>query len=172
MGPRWRSTPRTAGAVAEWIRHEFAIRGLTPPHCTPEALARALERERQITIEFRTLVSEDPGVYGLVYHPEDQAHLYIIVLRQTPNMALQRVILFHELAHILFNHPLTDVARVGSLCGALVSDTNDALAEAFGVGAMQYSFLETEASAPPAATADDVSMSVFGQFLKQTRYRP
>ena len=48
MEPRWRSTPRHAHAVAEWIRREFAVRGLAPPHCTPEALARALERERQI----------------------------------------------------------------------------------------------------------------------------
>ena len=33
--PRWQSTPRHARAVAEWIRHEFAVRDLTLPHCTP-----------------------------------------------------------------------------------------------------------------------------------------
>ena len=57
-----------------------------------------------------------------------------------------RVILFHELAHLLFEHPLTEVAGVGGLRGFLVSDADDALAEAFAVGAMQYSFLETDAS--------------------------
>jgi hypothetical protein len=54
----------------------------------------------------------------------------------------------------------------------MVSDADDALAEAFAVGAMQYSFLETDASARAAETTDDVSTSVFGQFLKQTRYQP
>jgi hypothetical protein len=54
----------------------------------------------------------------------------------------------------------------------MVSDADDAMAEAFAVGAMQYSFLETDASARGAETTDDVSTSVFGQFLKQTRYHP
>jgi hypothetical protein len=145
---------------------------LTPPHCTPEALARALEQERQITIVFRSHEAAEPGVYGMLYHPEAYAHLYIILLRPTQNLALQRVILFHELAHILFDHPLTDVAGVGGLRGFLVSDADDAMAEAFAVGAMQYSFLETDASVIAAETTDDVSTSVFGQFLKQTRYQP
>ena len=39
------------------------------------------------------------------------------------------------------------------------------------VGAMQYSFVDTDAWTVSAA-ADDVSTSVFGQFLKQTRYQP
>jgi hypothetical protein len=78
VGPRWQSTPRHARAVAEWIRHEFSVRGLAPPHCTPEALARALERERQIRIEFRSHDADEPGVYGLLYHPEAYAHIYII----------------------------------------------------------------------------------------------
>ena len=46
------------------------------------------------------------------------------------------------------------------------------MAEAFAVGAMQYSFLEMDASVIAAETTDDVSTSVFGQFLKQTRYQP
>ena len=172
MEPRWLSTPRHAHAVAEWIRREFAVRGLTPPHCMPEALARALERERQIRIEFRPHDAAEPGVYGLLYHPEAYAHIYIILFRPTQNLALQRVILFHELAHILFDHPLTEVAGVGGLRGFMVSDADDAMAEAFAVGAMQYSFLETDASARATETTDDVSTSVFGQFLKQTRYQP
>ena len=60
MGPRWRSTPRTAGAVAESIRHEFARRGLTPPHWTPDALARS-------AAAFAMTVEVDPTfVRGLV----------------------------------------------------------------------------------------------------------
>jgi len=172
VAARWQSTPRHVRAVAEWIRREFAMRGLAPPHCTPEALARALEQERQITIVFRSHDADEPGVYGLLYHPEDYAHIYIILLRPTQNLALQRVIMFHELAHILFEHPLTEVAGVGGLRGFMVSDADDAVAEAFAVGAMQYSFLDTDASARAAETADDVSTSVFGQFLKQTRYQP
>jgi hypothetical protein len=52
-----------------------------------------------------------------------------------------------------------------------VADADDAQAEAFAVGAMQYSFVDTDAWTVSAA-ADDVSTSVFGQFLKQTRYQP
>ena len=172
MRPRWRSTPRTPRAVAEWIRREFAMRGLTPPHCTPEALARALERERQITIVFRSHVSNDTGVYGLLYHPEGYAHLYIILLRPTQNMALQRLIMFHELAHILFDHPLTEVAGLGVLRGYMVSDKDDAMAEAFAVGAMQYSFLDAEAPQQRTEVEDDVSPSAFGQVLQQTGHWP
>lgn len=172
MAAWWRGTRQSPRAVDAWITQEFAVRGLAPPHCTPEALARALERERQITIVFQSHASEDPGVYGLLYHPEGCARTYIIVLRRTQSLALQRVILFHELAHILFDHALTEVAGVGGLRGFMVSDAADAVAEAFAVGAMQYSFLDTDASAVPAEAADDVSASVFGQFLKQTWYLP
>ena len=172
MEPRWQSTLRHASAVAEWIRREFAVRGLAPPHCTPEALARVLERERQITIAFRPHASDDPGVYGLLYHPEDYAYLYIILLRPTQNIALQRLIMFHELAHILFDHTLTDVAGVGGLRGYMVSDADDAVAEAFAVGAMQYSFWDAEASTTPADVEDEGATSAFGQLLKRTQYRP
>ena len=168
MGARWRSTPRTTGAVDEWIRREFAVRGLAPPDCTPEALARALERERQITIVLRSHVSDDPGVYGLLYHPEDYAHIYIILLRPTQNMALRRLIMFHELAHILFDHTLTEVAGVGALRGYMVADQDDARAEAFAVGAMQYSFLDADVPRQRTDADDDVSPSAFGQFLKRT----
>ena len=172
MAARWQSTPRHVRAVAEWIRREFAMRGLAPPHCTPEALARALERERRITIEFQCHPSDDPGVYGLLYHPAGRPRTYVIVLRQTPSLALRRLVMFHELAHLLFGHALKEVAGEGELCGYLVADADDAQAEAFAVGAMQYSFLDTDASARAAETADDVSTSDFGQFLKQTRYQP
>ena len=61
---------------------------------------------------------------------------------------------------------------MGALRGYMVTNAEDAVAEAFAVGAMQYSFLDTDASARAAETTDDVSTSVFGQFLKQTRYQP
>jgi hypothetical protein len=66
----WRRTPHKIPAINEWITREFAARGLSPPRCTPEALAQALERERQLTIEFRAHASDDPGVYGLLYRKE------------------------------------------------------------------------------------------------------
>jgi IrrE N-terminal-like domain len=168
---RRRRTPRTVRAIPAWITHEFAVRGLAPPHCTPEALARALERERRITIEFQCHPSDDPGVYGLLYHPAGRPRTYVIVLRQTPSLALRRLVMFHELAHLVFGHTLKEVAGEGELCGYLVADADDAQAEAFAVGAMQYSFVDTDAWTVSAA-ADDVSTSVFGQFLKQTRYQP
>jgi len=76
---------------------------------------------------------------------------------------MQRVIMFHELAHILFDHPLTEVAGVGGLRGYMVSDADDAVAEAFAVGAMQYSFLEVDAPLQRTDVEDDVSTSTFGQ---------
>ena len=171
MAWRRRQTGPSAPAVAEWIAREFTRRGLAPPHCTPEALARALERERRITIEFQCHPSDDPGVYGLLYHPAGRPRTYVIVLRQPPSLALRRLVMFHELAHLLFGHALKEVAGEGELCGYLVADADDAQAEAFAVGAMQYSFVDTDAWTVSAA-ADDVSTSVFGQFLKQTRYQP
>jgi len=172
MISRWWHTPQTARAADAWITREFVVRGLAPPHCTPEALAQALERERQITIAFRPHASDDPGVYGLLYRPEGRADTYIIVFRSTQNIALRRLILFHELAHILFDHALTEVDGVGVLRGYMVSDKDDAMAEAFAVGAMQYSFLDVDASTTPADAEDDVSASAFGQFLKRTQYKP
>ena len=172
MGAWWRHTPRIANTVAPWITREFAVRGLSPPDCTPEALARALERERQITIEFQPHASDDPGLYGLLYRPAGHVDRYIILFRPTHSIALRRLILFHELAHLLFNHALTEVARVGLLCGYMVSDQDDAVAEAFAVGAMQYSFLDTAASTGSAEVEDDGAASAFGAFLKRTQYRP
>ncbi|HEY7493932.1 MAG TPA: hypothetical protein VIH59_22870 [Candidatus Tectomicrobia bacterium] len=172
MASRWWHTPRTAPAVDAWITREFTVRGLAPPDCTPEALARALERERQITIEFRPHASDDPGVYGLLYRPEGCAHTYVIVFRPTYSIALRRLTLFHELAHILFEHPLTEAAGVGTLRGYMVSDQADAMAEAFAVGAMQYSFLDEAVSRAPTDAEDDVLASACGQLLKRTQYRP
>lgn len=172
MVPQWWHTPQTARAADAWITCEFAVRGLSPPHCTPEALAQALERERQITIAFQPHASDDPGVYGLLYRPVGRADTYIIVFRPTHSIALRRLIVFHELAHILFNHALTEVAGVGALRGYVVSDKDDAMAEAFAVGAMQYSFLDADAPTAPTDVEDDVSASAFGQFLKRTQYRP
>ena len=40
-GP-WPRLPHQAHGIAAWITREFTQRGLAPPHCTPEALARAL----------------------------------------------------------------------------------------------------------------------------------
>ena len=170
MGPRWRSTPRKTSTVDEWIRREFMVRGLSPPHCTPEALARALERERYMTIEFRPHASTDPGVYGLLYRPAGCPETAIIVYRPTHSLVLRRLIMFHELAHLLFDHALTEVAERGVLYGYMVSDKDDATAEAFAMGAMQYSFLDADPAPALADAADDVSASAFGQFLKRTRY--
>jgi hypothetical protein len=173
VGALWPRTPRTALAVAAWITHEFTQRGLVPPHCTPEALARALERERQITIACRLHASDDPGVYGLLYRKADGAHTYyIILLRPTQSIILRRLTLFHELAHILFAHPLTEVAGVGALRGYMVSDADDAVAEAFAVGAMQYSFWEDAAGSAPVDGEDPATASAFGHLLKRTQYRP
>ena len=172
MGAWWRRTARSARAVDEWITREFTVRGLAPPHCTPEALARALERERQITIAFRPHASDDPGVYGLLYRKAEYAHTYVILFRPTYSLALRRLTLFHELAHLLFEHPLTEVAGVGMLRGYMVSSKEDAIAEAFARGAMQYSFLDAASSRVPTNAEDDVSASAFGQLLKRTQYRP
>lgn len=169
----WRPTPPPAHVVDTWITHEFVVRGLSPPHCTPVALARALERERQMTIVFQPHASDDPGVYGLVHRPVASVqHLYVILFRPTYSLALCRLILFHELAHILFDHPLAEVSRVSALCGFLVTDAEEAVAEAFGVGAMQHSLLHEGAAAVPAAAEDGGAASAFGQFLQRTQYRP
>jgi len=153
--------------VNDWITREFARRGLAPPHCTPEALARALERERRITIEFEGHPSDDPGVYGLIYHPEGRPRTYVIVLRQTPSLALRRLVMFHELAHLLLGHTLKEVAGKGELCGYLVADADDAKAEAFAVGAMPYSFQGGEDPRHRPAVEDDGAPS-FGHFLQWT----
>lgn len=172
MAWRRRQTAHTTQPVEDWITREFACRGLVPPHCTPEALAHALEHERGISIWFVPSVSEEPGVYGLVYRHEERANTYVIVYRQTPNVVLRRLIVFHELAHLLFDHALTEVAGTCSLRGYMVSDPDDARAEAFAVGAMQYSFLDP--AAPPQQTDGEnhVSVSAFGQLLKKTEYWP
>lgn len=169
---RQRRTDGAAHGVDVWITREFAMRGLFPPHCTPEALARALERERQITIEFQSHVSDDPGVYGLLYRREGCASTYVIVYRPTQSMALQRITLFHELAHILFHHSLTDVAEVGALRGYMVSDPDDAAAEAFAHGAMYFSLLAGDEPRKPTDVDNDVATSAFGYFLRRTEERP
>lgn len=168
MGRWWPDTPRRPGADNAWITREFARRGLVPPACTPEALAWALERERHLTIVFQPYASTDPGVYGLLYRPEARIDTYIIMFRPTHSLVLRRLILFHEVAHILFDHALTEVAGIGALRGYMVSDQDDAMAEAFAVGAMQYSFLDAEEPLQLTAVDDDLSTSAFGQFLKQT----
>jgi hypothetical protein len=167
VGLWWRHTPCSARAVHEWITHEFTVRGLSPPDCTPEALARALERERHITIAFQPHASSDPGVYGLLYRPVGYPDVYIIVYRPTHNVVLHRLTLFHELAHILFDHALTEVACIGILRGYMVSDQDDAMAEAFAVGAMQYSFLDIEAPRQSTELDDDGDPS-FGLYLQRT----
>ena len=172
MRPRRRSTPCHPHVVAAWIRREFAVRGLVPPHCTPEALSRALEQERQITIVFQPHASDDPGVSGLLYHPPGRADTYIVCFRPTPSLALRRLIVFHELAHLLFDQTCPHGAGKGVLRGARGVDEEDARAEAFAVGAMHYSFLDGGAAAVPAAAEDDGAASAFGQLLMRTQYRP
>jgi hypothetical protein len=169
---RQRQTGQPSRPIPDWITREFASRGLRPPHCTPEALARALERERQITIEFWPLASDDPGVYGLLYRREGAKQTYVILFRPTYSIALCRLTVFHELAHLLFDHGLTEVPGVGALRGYMVSNEDDAVAEAFAVGAMQYSFVDADPGPAAPEADDDGAASAFGQFLKQTRYRP
>ena len=145
---------------------------MAPPHCTPEALARALERERQIVIMFQPYASNDPGVYGLLYRWGGCPPTYMIMYRATHSVALRRLTLFHELAHLLFEHPLTEVGGRGLLRGFLVADADDAMAEAFAVGALQYSLLEADVSPSPVDAEDERTVSAFGQLLKRTQYRP
>lgn len=172
MRARWQSRRRRREPDAAWVAREFAVRGLVPPHCTPEALARALERERHITIVFRPHVSDDPGVYGMLSRPKGQEDTYIILFRSTKNLILRRLTMFHELAHLLFNHPLTEVGGEGVLRGYMVADADDAMAEAFAIGAMEYSFMDDAVStAPGDADADDAASS-FGQLLRRTQYQP
>lgn len=171
MASLWWHPSRKASAASEWIIREFTMRGLAPPHCTPEALARALERERNITIEFRPHASNDPGVYGLLYRKEGCDPIYIVLLRPTYSIALRRLIMFHELAHILFDHALTEVAGVGALRGYMVSDQDDAVAEAFAVGAMQYSFMDLDELLKPTGADDTMSTSALGRILQRIERR-
>ena len=168
----WRQTPQKTPGVDEWITREFTARGLGGPNCTPEALARALEHERQITIEFQSHASDDPGVYGLLYRQKGCEDHYVILYRPTRSITLHRLILFHELAHILFKHPLTEVAGVAGLRGYMVSDKDDAIAEAFAFGAMQYSFMDADSLRQRTDVEDDASPSAFGHLLKRTEYWP
>ena len=171
MAWRRRQTACTTRPVEDWISREFACRGLVPPHCTPEALARALERERGISITFVPHVSEEPGVYGLVYRHVGRANTYSIVFRPTQNPALRRLILFHELAHLLFNHLQTEGGGDGALRSYMVTDAEDAEAEAFAVAAMQYSF-SAEDPLPQTDTDADGAPSAFEQYLQRTAYWP
>jgi hypothetical protein len=54
----------------------------------------------------------------------------------------------------------------------MISDEDDAVAEAFAVWAMQYSFLDVDASMAPADPEDEDAASAFGQLLRRTQYRP
>jgi hypothetical protein len=126
-----------------------------------------LERESQITIALRPHASDDPGVYGLLYRAAGRDDTYIILYRPTRSITLHRLILFHELAHILFHHTLTEVPGVGALRGYMVSDRDDAIAEAFAVGAMQYSLLDPEAPQQRTDGEDDGPPSAFGQLLQR-----
>ena len=171
MAWRQRQTARTTRPVEDWITREFACRGVVPPYCTPEALARALECERGIIITFVPHVSEEPGVYGLVYRHEGRENTYSIVFRPTPNLVLRRLIVFHELAHLLFDHLGTEGGGDGALRGYMVTDATDAVAEAFAVGAMQYSF-SAENLLPRTDRDDDVAPSAFEQYLQRTAYWP
>jgi len=89
------------------------------------------------------------------------------VLRQTPSLALRRLVMFHELAHLVFSHALQDVAGKGELCSYLVADADDAQAEAFAVGAMHYSFHDAEGPRPRPAVEDDSTPSI-RHFLRWT----
>jgi hypothetical protein len=53
----------------------------------------------------------------------------------------------------------------------MVTDAEDAVAEAFAVGAMQYSF-SAEAPLPRTDTEADGAPSAFAQYLQRTAYWP
>ena len=171
MAWRRQQTAPTPHPREDWITREFACRGIVPPHCTPEALAHALERERGIRILFVPHAIEEPGVSGMLYRHQAWTHTYSILFRPTLNLVLRRLIWFHELAHLLFDD-LGPAAGGGDAVprGTMVTNATEARAEAFAVGAMYYSFLETDMPTAPADTEDDVSASTFGQFLKRTGY--
>lgn len=166
---RWRHTPHTVH-VDDWITREFTQRGLAPPHCTPEALARALERERQITIAFRAHVSGDPGVYGLLYRSQEDKNTHIVLFRPSRSIVLLRLTLFHELAHLIFDYRFPDVRNQGTLHCALISDAKEAQAEAFAIGAMHYSFIHT--SSVLRTNREEDVVSAFGSYLQRTAYWP
>jgi hypothetical protein len=151
-----------------WITREFTRRGLTPPHCTPAALARALEHERQITIMFREHASGDPGVYGLLYRSEEEAQTYIVLYRASHSLVLRRLTVFHELAHLMFDAEASDVGHHGALRCALLSTASEARAEAFALGAMHYSFTHTVPLPRPPREGEDVS--AFGRYLQKMAY--
>jgi hypothetical protein len=170
----WRRQPTAPPTppVADWITHEFACRGLVPPHCTPEALARALERERGIRILFVPDDIDEPGVTGMVCRHKTYANTYSIVFRPTSNLALRRLIWFHELAHLLFHDLATDAGEGDDAQrGPMVKNTTEARAEMFAVGAMQYSF-GAEDPLSLADQAGDVTVSAFGHYLQRTAYWP
>ena len=160
-------TAHTPQPREDWITREFTCRGIVPPHCTPDALARALERERGIRILFVPHAIEEPGVSGMVYRHQTCAHTYSILFRPTPNLALRRLIWFHELAHLLFDDLGTTAGGGdGAQRSAMVTNATEARAEAFAVGAMQYSF-GAEDPLLQTGRADDVSTSALGQLLQR-----
>lgn len=154
--------------VDDWIMGEFTKRRLAPPHCTPEALARALERERQITIAFRPYESDDPGVYGMLYRSEEDAQTFVVLFRPSHSVVLRRLTLFHELGHVIFDQ-LPDVGQRCDCRRSLVLDPKEARAEAFAVGAMHLSFLTTTTLPRPPQEQDD-ALSALGHFLKRTGF--
>src|SRR5438105_1769057 len=117
-----------------------------PSACSRRCPRRQTSRPRPPNRRHRTrrrhrdAATDEPGVYGLVYRHDARENTYSIVFRPTYHLVLRRLILFHELAHLLFNHLVTDVGGEGALRGYMVTDAEDAVAEAFAVGAMQYSF--------------------------------
>ena len=165
MVGRRRQTTHLTPPVADWNTRDFACRGLVPPHCTPEALARALERERGICIRFVPHPVEEPGVSGMLYRHQACDHTYSILFCSTPNLALRRLIWFHELAHLLFDDLGTDAGGDSAQRGPLVTNATEARAEAFAVGAMQYSFSAEDLL--PTDSDDAVSTSAFGQVLQR-----
>ena len=103
----------------------------------------------------------------MLYRHKECANTYSILFRPTPNLVLRRLIWFHELAHLLFDDLGTDAGGSdGAQRGAMVTNATEARAEAFAVGAMQYSF-GAEDPLPRTGRADNVSTSAFGQFLQR-----
>lgn len=159
----------------ERVIHEFSVRGIVPPHCTPENLARALEGERQMTIVFRSYESNDFGVnvYGSLYRQKGSDSHYVIFYRTSYSIILQYRTLFHELAHLLFRHKMSEIKRGQTPAGKMhlgyeVSNEDEAEAEAFACMATQYALLDPDGVA--AYAGGERSPSEFGQLLDKTRY--
>lgn len=159
--------------MADVVYSEFPRLGLYPP-CTPERLARKLEKLRSCTIEFRPHATLDPGVYGMVCKEPGSNH-YCILFRPCDNQLVEARTKYHELGHIYLNHHLKPLGvYIGLLRGYTVADDEDAQAEQFAVAATLYGFGDMGTGIGDETLADEPESPLghflsdpFGRFLKR-----